>query len=204
MADHFGRAGRRADLSRLLHTTLVRHGTTPLDGSARATIDARVAQVAAELGMSEAAALKRFDDRLVVALAVNTANAWHAQHVAAEVASGVLVEVPAADAGQLVMGLAMAVAQMVQQVYGELPASVGEPLDALCELGSALRRASVMADAPPATVTLQTLATAHRTIGVAADGVADGTVPVVLLDSERPQFATQLYEDARLARELQP
>ena len=101
------------------------------------------------------------------------------------------------------MGLAMAVGQMVRQVYGELPASVGEPLDALCELGSALRTTR-QADAPPVPLTLQTLTIAHRTLRVAADGVADGTVPVVAPDSARPKFAAQLYDDARLAKELQP
>lgn len=51
MAQYFERSGRRADLSRLLHARLVEHGMTPLEGAARATIDAKVARVAAELGI---------------------------------------------------------------------------------------------------------------------------------------------------------
>ena len=35
------------------------------------------------------------------------------------------------------MGLAMAVAQMVGEACDKLPASAGEPLDALCKLGEA-------------------------------------------------------------------
>lgn len=204
MADHFGRAGRRAELARVLHATLVAHGMAPLDGSARATIDERVAQVASELGMSEVAALRHFNERDVAELAVNTANEWHAAQVAEEVAGDLLVAVPASAAGQLVMGLAMAVGQMVREVYGDLPASAGEPLDALCQLGSALRAATEPHETLLADVTLQTLTIAHRTLRVAAAGVADGTVPVIVAESARPQFARQLAEDAQLAKELQP
>lgn len=204
MADHFGRAGRRADLARILHATLVEHGMAPRDGAARAIIDQKVAQVAAELGVSEAAALKHVADRMVIELAVNTANTWHASQVADEVASGVVVPVPASDAGQLVIGLAMAVGQMVREAYGELPASVGEPLDALGELGAALRAAAEAEPALLAEVTLETLSTAQRTLRAAASGVADGTVPVVIADSARPQFARQLRADSELARRLQP
>jgi hypothetical protein len=204
MADQFGRAGRRADLARLLHATLVAHGMDPLDGAARAIIDQRVAQLSAELGVSETAALRQIDDRLVIEMAVNTSNTWHASQVANEAAGGVAVPVPAADAGQLVMGLAMAVGQMVREVYGELPASVGEPLDALGELGAALREASEAEPGLLAEVTLETLSTAQRTLQAASAGVADGTVPVVVADSARPQFARQLLADSELARRLQP
>ena len=204
MADRFGRAGRRADFARLLHSTLVGHGMAPLDGSARAAIDARVAQVAAELGMNEAAALRHFTDQQVVELAVNTANTWHAAHVAEEVAGGLVVDVPATAAARLVMGLVMAVGQMVREVYGDLPASVGEPLDALCELGAALRTATQTSEVREGEVTLQTLSVAHRTLRRAADGVVDGTVQVIVADSARSQFAQQLCDDAQLAKDLQP
>jgi hypothetical protein len=204
MADHFGRAGRRADLARVLHAALVQHGMAPRDVAARAIIDERVEQVAADLGVSEAAALKQLDERMVTALAVNTASTWHAARVADEVAGGVVVPVPTADAGQLVMGLAMAVGQMVREVYGELPASVGEPLDALAELGAELRSASERASDVYIEATLETLSTAQRTLSRAAAGVADGSVPVVIADSARPQFARQLLEDAELAKRLQP
>lgn len=204
MTDHFGRAGRRADLARLLHASLIEHGMAPLDGAARAMIDAKVAQVAADVGLSEATALKHFHHREVLALAVNTANAWHASQVAEDVAADVAVAVPAAAAGQLVMGLAMAVGQMVREAYGELPAAAGQPLDALCQLGAALRAATEPHEALVADVTLQTLTTAHRTLVLAAAGVADGSVPVVVADTARPQFAKRLSDDARLARDLQP
>lgn len=204
MTDQFGRAGRRADLARLLHAALIDHGVTPLDGAARAMIDKKVAQVAADLRLSEAAALKHFHDRDVVKLAANTANAWHASQVVEDAAGGVLVTVPAAAAGQLVMGLAMAVGQMVREVYGELPAAAGEPLDALCHLGAALRAAIEPHASLEADVPLQTLTIAHRTLRLAAAGVADGSVPVVVADTERPQFAKQLHDDAQLAKELQP
>lgn len=98
-----------------------------------AKIDQKVAQVAAELGVSEAAAVRHFDDRIVIDLAVNTANTWHAAQVADEVAGGVVVPVPAADAGQPVMGLAIAVGQMVREAYGELPASTGKPVRWPCQ-----------------------------------------------------------------------
>lgn len=204
MAETFGRAGRRADLARLLHTTLVGHGLSPRDGATRAIIDEKVAQVASELGISESAALRQFDDAMVVALAINTANSWHASQVADEVAAGVVVAVSAADAGQLVMGLAMAVGQMVREAYGELPASAGEPLDALGELGAALRTAAEAQSELVLEVTLETLSTTDRTLRAAASGVADGTVPVVVSDSARPSFARQLIADAELARRLQP
>ena len=86
MPDQFGRPGRRADLARLLHATLIEHGTAPLDGAARAIIDEKVEQVANELGISEAAALKQLDEHLVIALATNTAHNWHAAHLADEAA----------------------------------------------------------------------------------------------------------------------
>ena len=92
MADYLGRVGRRADLARILHATPVEHGMSPRDGAARAIIDQTVSQVAAELGVSEAAALKHLDDRTVIELAVNTANTWHASQVADEVAGGVVVQ----------------------------------------------------------------------------------------------------------------
>lgn len=204
MADQFGRPGRRADLARILHSAWVDHGMDPLDGAARVVIDQKVAQVAADLGVSEAAALKHMDDRMVIELAVNTAQTWHASQVADEVAGGVAVPVPAADAGQLVMGLAMAVGQMLRQAYGELPASAGEPLDALGELGAALREATGIEPALIAQVSFKTLSTAERTLRRAAAGVADGTVQVVVADSARPQFGRQLLADSELARRLQP
>lgn len=204
MADQFGRPGRRADLARILHSTWVDHGMAPLDGAARGIIDQKVAQVAADLGVSEAAALKNIDDRMVIELAVNAAHTWHASLVADEVAGGVAVPVPVADAGQLVMGLAMAVGQMVREVYGELPVSAGEPLDALGELGAALREATAAEPALHAEVSLGTLSIAERALRTAAAGVADGTVPVVVADSARPQFARQLLADAELTRRLQP
>jgi hypothetical protein len=115
-----------------------------------------------------------------------------------------VVSVPAADAGQLVMGLAMAVGQMVREAYGELPASAGEPLDALGELGAALRAATQPESGLHAEVTLEVLSTAQRTLRRAAAGVADGTVPVIVADSARPRFARQLLADAELAERLQP
>lgn len=204
MAGQFGRPGRRADLARILHSTWDARGMAPLDGAARGIIDRKVAQVAADLGVSEAAALKHIDDRMVIELAVDTANMWQASQVADEVAGGVAVPVPAADAGQLVMGLAMAVGQMVREAYGELPAAAGEPLDALVELGAALREAMAAEPALLAEVSLETLSTAQRTLRAAAAGVADGTVPVLVADSARPQFARQLLADSELARRLQP
>jgi hypothetical protein len=204
MADHFGRAGRRADLARVLHETLLAHGMTPLDGAARAIIDEKVAQVAEELGVGEAAALRQLDDRMVTELAVNTANMWHAAKLADEVAGGYNVTVPAADAAQLVMGLAMAVGQLVREAYGELPASAGEPLDALGELGASLVAALESHQGLRAELTLETLSTAQRALQRASEGVADGSVPVVLPDSARPQFARQLLADSKLAERLQP
>lgn len=204
MANHFGRAGRSADLARVLHTTLIAHGMAPRDGAARTIIDERVAQVAANLGISEAAALRQIDDHMVMEQAVTTANTWHASQVADEVARGVGVSVPAADAAQLVVGLAMAVGQLVREAYGDLPASVGEPLDVLGELGAALR---TLCEAEPhlhAEATLEALSTAARALTAAAAGVADGSVAVVIADSERPRFARQLLADSELARRLQP
>ncbi len=163
-----------------------------------------MAQVAAGLGVSEAAAVTHFDDSMVVDLAVKTASTWHAAQVADEVAGGVVVPVPAADAAQLVMALAMAVGQMVREAYGELPASAGEPLDALGELGAALRAATEPKADLQVEVTLETLSTAQRTLRRAAAGVADGTVPVVVANSGRPRFARQLLADADLAERLQP
>lgn len=204
MPDQFGRPGRRADLARLLHTTLIEHGTSPLDGAARAMIDEKVEQVANELGISEAAALKQLDDHLVIALATNTAHNWHAAHLADEAAGELAVPVPAADTAQLVMGLAMAVGQIVREAYGDLPAAAGEPLDALCELGAALRAATEQQDLLQVEVTLETLSIAQRSLRRAAEGVANGTVPVVIADANRSRFAAQLFADAELAARLQP
>lgn len=204
MSDEFGRPGRRADLAMILHSTWIEHSMAPGDGAARTIIDGKVAQVAADLGVSEAAALKHIDNSMVIELAVNTANTWHAAQVAYEVAGTVDVPVRAADAGQLVMGLAMAVGQVVREAYGELPASAGEPLDALGELGAALRDATDAEPALLAQVSLETLSTAQRTLQAAAAGVADGTVPVVVANPSRPDFARQLVADSELARRLQP
>jgi hypothetical protein len=173
MTDQFGKAGRRAALARLLHDTLVDQGLAPLDGSARPLIDLRVAEVAADLGVSEAVALRGFRDEDVVVLARSTAAEWHAAAAAEDAAGSIDVQVPAASAAQLVMGLAMAVGQLIREVYGDLPASVGQPLDALCELGSFLRHAAEPG-APMAANSLQTLAIAHRALESAAQGVADG------------------------------
>jgi hypothetical protein len=114
-----------------------------------------------------------------------------------------MVQVPAESAAQVVMGLAMAVGQLIRQPYGELPASAGQPLDALCELGSAVRDAA-NPQTPMAETSLQTLTIAHRALETAAQGVADGTVPVVIPEQDRPPFAKQHFEDAQLARDLQP
>jgi hypothetical protein len=204
MPDQFGRPGRRADLARLLHATLLEHGTAPLDGAARAMIDEKVEQVANELRISQAAALKRLDDHLVIALATNTAHNWHAAHLADAAAGELAVPVPAADTAQLVMGLAMAVGQIVREAYGDLPAAAGEPLDALFELGAALRAATEQQDLLQVGVTLETLSIAQRSLHRAAAGVANGTVPVVIADANRPRFAAQLFADAELAARLQP
>lgn len=204
MADHFGKPGRRADLARLLHATWVEQGLGPLDGAARATVDRRIAEVAHNLRVSEVAALRHFRDEDVLALARETAAHWHAAGAAEDAAGDVTVEVPTESAAQLVMGLAMAVGQLIRELYGELPAAAGQPLDALCELGLALRDASREEMSSFAETSLQTLTIAHRSLRAAADGVADGSVPVVVADSARPAFARQLYEDAQLARDLQP
>jgi hypothetical protein len=204
MPDQFGRPGRRADLARLLHATLLKHVTAPLDGAARAMIDEKVEQVANELGISESAALRQLDDHLVIALGTNTAHNWHAAHLADEAAGELAVSVPAADTAQLVMGLAMAVGQIVREAYGDLPAAAGEPLDALCELGAALRAATEQQDLLLVGVTLETLSIAQRSLQRAAEGVANGTVPVVIADANRPRFAAQLFADAELAARLQP
>lgn len=204
MPEEFGRPGRRADLARLLHTTLIERGMAPLDGAARAIIDEKVTQVATELGISQPAALRQLDDHLVVALATNVADNWHASKLADHAAGDFAVPVPAADAAQLVMGLAMAVGQLVREACGELPASAGEPLDALCELGAALRTATEPHEGLRADVTLETLSIAQRSLQRAAAGVADGTVPVVIADGHRPQFAAHLAADAELAARLQP
>ena len=105
MPDQFGRPGRRADLARRLHATLIERGMAPLEGAARAIIDGKVAQVAADLGISQAAALKLLDDELVVALANGVANTWHASKLADLAAGEITITVQAADAARLVMGL---------------------------------------------------------------------------------------------------
>ncbi len=97
----------------------------------------------------------------------------------------------------------MAVGQLVREAFGELPASAGEPLDAIGDLGIALRDA--LKDGDMITeVTLQTLSHARSALLAAAAGLADGTVPVVVDDAARPQFARHLYADAVLALRLQP
>lgn len=203
MADQFGRPGRRADLARLLYHTLIARGMDPVDGAARAIIDRRVSEVAEALGVSETAALRHLRDEDVVALAASTADHWHAAGLADDAAGDFAVSIPGSAAAQLVMGLAMAAGQMIREVYGELPASAGQPLDALCELGSALRE-SLEATSLTVETSLHALGISHRTLLAAAAGVADGSVPVVVAAAQRPAFAQQLYEDARLAKELQP
>lgn len=118
-------------------------------------------------------------------------------------ASAFEVDVPASAAARLVMGLAMAVGQLVPEANGDLPASVGEPPDALCELGAALRTPTGGPGAVDAHVSLQTLSVAHSALLRAAAGVADGSVPVVLADGSRPRFARQLLDDTDLAKALQ-
>lgn len=204
MPDQFGRPGRRADLAALLYAALIERGMAPLDGVARAMIDEKVAQVANDLGISEPAALKQLQDHLVVALATNIADNWHAAQLADDAAGEFSVTVPARDAAQLVMGLAMAVGQIVREAYGELPAAVGEPLDALCELGAALQAAAEPHEGLQAAVTMETLSVAQRSLQRAAQGVADGTVPVVIANAHRPQFAEHLFAAAELAARLQP
>lgn len=96
----------------------------------------------------------------------------------------------------------MAVGQMEHEAYGELPAYAGEPLNALGELGAALREATATGPVLLAEVSLGTLSTAERALRAAAAGVADGTVAVVVADSARPQFARQLLADSELTRRL--
>lgn len=204
MTDQFGRAGRRADYARLLHELLVEHGLSPLDGSARKIIDEKVAEVAAGSGVTEAVALGHLSREVVVELGISTADKWHASQVADEVASALEVDVPTTAAAQLVMGLSMAVGQLVREAYGGLPASIGEPLDALCEFGAALRAPARGMDMSDARVSLQTLSVAHRALRRAAAGVSDGSVAVVIGDDSRPEFAKQLDDDAELAKALQP
>ncbi len=102
MTDHFGRPGRRADLARLLHEALSERGTVPMAGAARALIDRKITDIAAELGVSETTALKQIREYDVAQLAENTAHAWHAAKAASEAAGHFPVPVPADSAAQLV------------------------------------------------------------------------------------------------------
>jgi phage-related tail fiber protein len=201
MTEPLGRRGRRADLAEQLHNALRAKGLATLRGATRAIIDRRVTQVAQQMRMTEASALKHFGEREIGLLAESTAAEWHAMQAVADAASQIAVTVPARDASQLVMGLAMAVGQLVREIYGELPAAAGEPLDALCELGAALRDSLVDGDIT-AEVDLETLSAAQQALRQAAAGVADGSVPVVLADTARAGFAKQLQADAELAQEL--
>lgn len=195
MTEQFGRPGRRADLAKQLHDALLEKGLVALPGATRVMIDLTVTQVAQEMRTTETSVLKHFGERELTQLAERTATEWHAMQAVAEAASQIAVAVPARDAGQLVMGLAMAVGQIAREIYGELPAVAGEPLDALCELGAALRDSLVDGDVS-AEVDLATLSAAEEALRKAAAGVADGSVPVVVADTARPSFAEQLQADA--------
>ena len=203
MTNHFGRPGRRADLARLLHESLVDCGMTPLEGATRLMIDRRVREISEALRISETAALKEVREIDVVRLAERTAAEWHAAKAAQDAAGSFEVAVPGESAAQLLMGLSMAVGQLVREVLGDLPASAGDPLDAMCELAGALKDA-LAEDGVSVEVTLETLSKARAGLLAAAAGVADGTVPVVLPDDARPRFAAKLYADAELALRLQP
>lgn len=201
MTDQFGRRGRRADLAEQLHDALVARGLTPLPGGARQLIDTKIRHVAAQMRMTEAVALRHFGEREVEQLAAITADDWHAAKAVADAAGEITVTVPSTDAARLVMGLAMAVGQVIREVYGDLPAAAGEPLDALCELGAAIRD-GLDAEELTADVTLDVLSTARTTLERAAAGVRDGSVNVVVSDTARPKFAEQLEHDAALAESL--
>ena len=127
MTDRFGRRGRRADLAEQLHHALVERGLTPLPGGARQLIDTKNSQVAAHMRMTEAVVLRQFGDAEIAQLAAVTADDWHAAKAVADAAGQIAVTVPSTDAAQLVMGLAMAVGQVIREVYGDLPAAAGEP-----------------------------------------------------------------------------
>jgi hypothetical protein len=201
MMEQFGPSGRRADLARQLYDALVENGLAPLPGATRAIVDRKVAEVAQQMRMTESSALKHFGEPEITQLAASTATEWHAMRAVADAASQIGVTLPARDAGQLVMGLAMAVGQIVRELYGELPAAAGEPLDALCELGGALRDSLADGDIVAA-LDLKTLSAAEEALRHAAAGVADGSVPVVVADAARPSFAQQLLADADLAQVL--
>jgi hypothetical protein len=144
-------------LARILHATPVEQGMAPLEGrpgrsSAGRWRRSRQSCASARQRPSSTSTTGRSSSWRSTRLTTGTPPRWRTRWSATSWS-----RCRPRTRGQLVMGVAMAVGQMVREAYGELPASAGEPLDVLRELGAALRTATEPEPALQADVTMNAL-----------------------------------------------
>lgn len=193
----FGRPGRRADVARELHEALERRGIDLLPGRARQMLDERVAEVAAQMRISEQTALSYLPPDWAEQIAADIAIEHEQAHIAEETAQG-SVPVSVTDVGALIAGLAVCVQNAVWRAMGNaLPVSVGEPLDCLTGLALALQPAIDELEVPRAE-----LIAAARHLGSESDALGRGHASPDTDPEQLARVVTRLASDAALAREI--
>lgn len=164
----FGRPGRRADVARELHDAFARHGIALLPGRAREIVDERVAEVAAQMGFSERAALQHLPPGWPEEIAAAAAFDQQQSKMAEQDAVGTAT-VPAQRLGALIAGLAVCIQDGVWRVADGLPASIGESLDCLTGLALSLQSVDAEVEVPRSE-----LLAAARHLGSESDALRAG------------------------------
>jgi hypothetical protein len=191
----FGRPGRRASIARELQEAFARKGIELLPGRARQMLDERIAEVAAQLRMSERTAMQYLPSDWAEQMAADVELEREQAQVAEQTATGT-ADVPVAKLGALMAGLAVVVQNAVWRAMGEaLPVAVGEPLDCLSGLALALQSVTTEVEVPRAG-----LVAAARHVGTESDALSRGYASP---DSDAELIArviARLADDAAWAR----
>ena len=191
----FGRPGRRASIARELQEAFARMGMELLPGRARQILDERIAEVAAQLHMSERTALQYLPPGWVEQTAADVALEREQAQVAEQTATGTAA-VPVANLGALMAGLAVCVQNAAWRAMGEaLPVSIGEPLDCLTGLALALQSLTTEVD-----VTRAELVAAARHVGTESDALGRGYSSPDSEGDLTARVIARLADDAAWAR----
>jgi hypothetical protein len=192
----YGR-GRHAELASRLHDAYLQAGIPLLPGKAREIVDEYVRDVAEQMGLTKATALKYMPSDWPETTAASMADQLESAKLAEVTAVG-KVSVATSMVAQLITGLTFVVQEGAWQSNdGQLNAGVGEPLDRL--------RALIMSlsDLPgDVEVDRSELVGAARQLGQLADYIRGGRPFSAEDDVDRDAFARKLAADAQAARSV--
>jgi hypothetical protein len=185
-------------LAQQLHEAFVRHGVGLLPGRARQMVDERIREVAEKARISERTALTYLPEGWADELAADLALELEQSQMAERLVTGA-VDAPTSRVGALIAGLAVVVQNNVWRLMDDaLPASVGEPLDALTALALSLQSTAF-----DVTVQRAGLLTAARLLGGESDAIRNGrTTPHDSDIDQRVAVTDRLASDAAWARRL--